>query len=164
MINDIAIDKLDNVWLTVNDYLVKFSNDNWKLYNKDDLGLTNYIFAGIQFNSKNLLFGITDHSFNNLAIQPPCELYHLDGKNASLLSNINNITSMPGNTKITIDHNDNVWCYGRIGGKNIGVWSNKNHKLSIINSSELCRSSVWVIKEDANHKMWFGTGDGIYIK
>ena len=164
LINDIAIDQSDNVWLTVNDHLVKFSNDSWKIYNKDDLGLTNYVFAGIQFNNKNLLFGITDNSFNNLAIQPPCELYYFDGKNASLLSNINNITSIPGNTKLTIDHNDNVWCYGGIGGKNIGVWSNKNHKLSIINSSEFNGLSVWVIKEDANHKIWFGTEDGIFIR
>jgi len=161
-INDIAIDQSDNVWLTVNDYLVKVSGDKWNVYDKNDLGLTNLIFSGIQFNSKNLLFGIADHSFNNLLIQPPCEFYTFDGKKAKLLSKIENATSIPGQTKITIDHNDNVWCYA-YGSRNVcGVWNGNKWKL--FDSSEFGGSSVWVIKEDRNHKMWFGTENGVYIR
>ena len=163
LINDIAIDQSDNVWLTVNDYLVKVSNNKWEVYTKDDLGLTNFIFSGIQFNSNNLLLGIIDHSFNNYALQPPCELYIFDGKKTTLLSNVNNITSIPGQTKITIDHHDNVWCYGW-GANDFGVWRSKGKQLTIINRSEFGDSNVYTIKEAPDYRMWFGTIDGIYIR
>ena len=159
-INDIAIDKFDNVWLTVNDYLVKVSDDKWNVYDKSDLGLTNFIFSGIQFNSKNLLIGITDHSFNGLATQPPSELYSFDGKKSKILSKIDNITSIPGRTKITIDNNDFVWCYGV--GSVSGVWIGNQWKQ--LERSELGGSSAWVIKKDPTHKIWIGTENGIYIR
>ena len=161
LINDIAIDQSDNIWLTVNDHLVKFSGNKWETFDKKDLGLTNFIFSGIQFNSKNSLIGISDHSFNNLLAQPPCELYSFDGKKATLLLNIENITGIPGRTKITIDHKDNVWCFGG-GAKDFGVWYNK--QLSIFNCAIFGGESVCVIKEDPDYHLWFGTTSGIYIR
>ena len=161
LINDIAIDQSDNIWLTVNDYLIKKSNDKWEVFDKEDLGLTNFIFAGLQFNSKNLLFGVSDHSFNGYATQPPCELYSFDSKKANILSKIDNLTSMPGQTKITIDSNDNVWCYG-IGERNfVGVWIDDQWKQ--LESFELGVSNAWVIKEDNERRIWIGTQNGIYI-
>ena len=161
LINDIAIDQSDNIWLTVNNYLVKVTDDKWKIYDKNDLELTNFIFAGIQFNSKNLLLGITDHSFNGFAIQPPCELYNFDGKKSTLLSKIDNLTSIPGQTKITIDSNDYIWCYGVIGGI-CGVWVGDQWKQ--LDLSKFGGSSVWAMKEASDYKMWFGTDNGIYIR
>ena len=161
-IKDIAIDKSDKVWLTLNDYLVKVSDDKWEIYDKDNLGLTNFIFSGIQFNNNNLLFGINDHSFNDLALQPPAELYTFDGKKTTILSYIDNITSIPGNTKITIDHNDNVWCFAI--GRDCVVWRNKSKNWTKFDRSEFGGSSVWVIKEDRNRRIWFGTENGIYIQ
>jgi len=159
LINSIAIDQSDNVWLTVNSFLVKVSDDKWGVYDKNDLGLTNSIFAGIQFNGKNQLLGVSDHSFNNWLIQPPAELYNFDENTSTLLSRINNITSIPGNTKITIDHNDNVWCFAI--GSLCGVWNDK--QWTQFDRSIFSGSNVWVIKEDPNHRLWFGTEDGIYI-
>ena len=161
-INSITIDQSDNVWMTVNDYVVKFSGNRWDTFDKDDLNLSNLIFSGIQFNSKNLLTGITDHSFNNLAIQPPCELFSFDGKKTIFLTSVENVTSIPGQTKITIDHNDDVWCYG--GAKDIAVWRHDNNQLSVINNSEFGGSSVYVIKESPDNQLWFGTVNGIYIR
>ena len=161
LINDIAIDQSDNVWLTVNDYLVKKSDDKWKVYDKDDLGLTNFIFAGIQFNSKNSLLGITDHSFNGSLVQPPCELYSFDGKKAKILTNIDNLTSIPGNTKITLDSNDNIWCYGGVG-RSGGVWYG-NQWMQLDNSGSGV-SGLWIIKEDREHRIWIGTENGILIR
>jgi len=161
-INDIAIDQSDNVWLTVNDYLVKFSGNKWNTYDKNDLGLTNFIFSGIQFNSKNILIGITDHSFNGLMIQPPCELYSFDGKKSTILSTIDNLTSIPGRTKITIDRNDYVWCYS-VGSRNIGgVWNGEQWEP--FDNSVLGGLNPWVIKEDPKGRLWFGTENGIYIR
>jgi len=155
-INDISIDQSDNVWLTVNDYLVKVSDDKWEVYDRNDMGLTNFIFAGIQFNSKNLLLGITDHSFNGYMIQPPCELYSFDGKKSTLLSKIDNATSIPGQTKIVVDHNDYVWCYS-FGSSNVcAVWAG--------NQWTQLGFNAWVIKENPDHRIWIGTINGIYIR
>jgi len=78
------------------------------------------------------------------------------------LSTIDNITSIPGRTKITIDQNDNVWCYS-VGSMNFGgVWN--GDKWALLDSSEFGGSRVWVIKEDPEGRMWFGTENGIYIK
>jgi len=161
-IKDIAIDQSDNVYLTLNDYLVKVSDDKWEIFDKNDLGLTNFIFAGIQFNSKNLLLGINDHSFNGLALQPPAELYTFDGKEATILSYIDDVTSIPGNTKITIDRNDDVWCFAI--GKDCVVWKNKNKNWNKFDRSEFGGSSVWVIAESPDYRIWFGTENGIYIR
>ena len=156
LINSIAIDQSDNVWLTVDNYLVKVSNNKWEVFDKKDLGLTNYIFSGIQFNSKNQLLGINDHSFNNLYAQPPAELYFFNGKTATVLSYIDNVTTIPGTTKITIDHNNNIFVSG------CGVWIGGQWKP--FDSSEFGGSGIWVIKEDLHHRLWFGTNNGIYIQ
>ena len=158
LINDIAINQQDDIWLTVNNFLVKFSDNKWEVYDKDDLGLTNFIFAGIQFNSKNSLIGINDHSFNGSLLQPPCELYNFDGKKAVLLSNIDNLTIIPGQTQITIDHNDNIWCIGLECGTWIG------NQWTQFDRSEFGGLSIWAMKEAPNHRIWFGTENGIYIR
>jgi len=161
LINAIAVDQSDNVWLTVNENLVTFSGDKWKIFDKNDLGFTNSIFAGIQFNSKNQLLGINDHSFNNLYLQPPAEFYIFDGKKTTLKTFINNVTSIPGQTKITIDHNDNVWCFGAAAdcGVLIGNRWKKIDFLKHVGS----RVSVYTIEENDNYQIWIGTSDGIYI-
>ena len=156
LINSIAIDQSDNVWLTVNNYLVKVSDKKWEVFDKNDLGLTNYIFSGIHFNSKNQLLGINDHSFNGYLIQPPAELYFFNGKKTTILSYIDNVTSIPGTTKIIIDHNDNIFVSG------CDVWI--GGQWTPFDRSEFGGSGVWVINEDLQHRLWFGTENGIFIR
>ena len=63
--------------------------------------------------------------------------------------------------EITIDHNNNVWCYGF--SCDYGVWIDKNWtKIDFSEYDEI--RSIWTMKESPDHKIWFGTEDGIYIR
>ena len=162
-IHGITVDQLDNVWLSSGDYvneayLVKISNDRWDVFDKIDFGFTPYYFGEIQFDSKNRLWGAIDYSLSSTMINFP-HFFIFDGEKSTQLScgdYWRNAGSLSG---FTIDHNDYVWCFE---GSTNGVWIDE--KWSILGSSAFNGSKVWVIKEDRDHKIWFGTGNGIYIK
>jgi ligand-binding sensor domain-containing protein len=65
-----------------------------------------------------------------------------------------------GKQKITIDHKDNVWCFG--AGATCGVWI--GNRWTQLDRSEFGGSSVWIIKEDTERRIWFGTENGVYIR
>jgi len=160
----IAIDQSDNVWLALNGYvneayLVKFSNDKWEVFDKNDLGFTPYQFGGIQCDSKNRLWGAIDYSLSSFIVSPRPHFFIFDGKNTTQLSIGDN---MSGNARsgITIDHNEYVWCFGPVC--NCGVWIDE--QWTQLDRKEFRNSSAWVIKEAPDHRMWFGTEDGIYIQ
>jgi len=162
-IKGIAIDKSDNIWLSLSDYvtqsyLVKISNDKWTVYDEKDFGFTPYYFGGIQCDSKNRLWGTIDYSLSNTWISPSPHFFIFDGKRATTLSCGDSIR-VGGRPQVTIDSNDYVWCFGI--GMICGVWIGEQWKQ--IDSSVFGGSNVWVIKEDSNRRLWFGTENGIYI-
>ena len=61
--------------------------------------------------------------------------------------------------KITIDHNDNIWCFG--WGTKFGVWI--DDQWTQLDRSDFGGSNPWVIKEAPDHKIWIGNEHGIYI-
>ena len=58
-----------------------------------------------------------------------------------------------------IDHNDYVW--GVVRGS-VGVWVDE--QWTQFDNSEFGGSNICVIKEDPDHRIWFGTENGIYIR
>jgi len=162
-IQGIAIDKLDNIWLSLSDYvtqgyLVKISNDTWTIYDEKDLGFKPYYFGGIQCDSKNRLWGAIDYSLSSTWVSPSPHFFIFDGKQATTLSCEEDI-HIGGRPRVTIDNNDYVWSYGL--GSACGVWIGEQCKQ--FDSSVFGGSNPWIIKEDSNHKLWFGTENGIYI-
>jgi len=164
LIDGVAVDQLDNVWLVVGNYvnqryLVKISNDTWKVYDKKDLGFTPWYGGSIQCDSKNRVWGmigIMGGSYYN----PPPHFFIFNGEKETLLTcnNLNNVYFR--SPKVTIDHNDYVWCFG--AGSICGIWIDEQWKQ--IYSSAFSESSVWVIKEGPDHRIWLGTENGIYIR
>jgi hypothetical protein len=165
-IKGIAIDKSDNVWLALGDYvnqayLVKISQDNWNLYGEKDLGFKPYYLGGIQCDSKNRLWATLDYSLSSTWISPSPHFFIFDGKNTTQLSCGDNMHLGGLRSGITIDHNDYAWCFGV--GSESGVWIGKQWKQFDFNG-EYAGGGVWVIKEDASHRIWLGTENGIYIR
>ena len=163
-VKGIAFDKSDNVWLALSDYvnkgyLVKISNDKWNVYDETNLGFKPYYFGGIQCDSKNRLWGAIDYSLSSTWISPSPHYFIFDGEHATLLSCGDNIRG-GGLPKITIDNNDYVWCFGVSSA--CGVWIDRQWKQ--FDRSVFGGSSVWVIKEAPDHRIWFGTENGIYIR
>jgi len=65
-----------------------------------------------------------------------------------------NISSV---VSLTIDNQDNLWC---AAGDAYAFYDGQ--EWTIDNSS--FKNSVMVIEQAPDGKMWFGTGDGVYIK
>ena len=163
LIHGIAIDKSDNVWLALGDYvnqayLVKISNGKWDLFGEKELGFKPYYFGGIQCDSKNRLWGAIDYSLSNTMVSPSPHFFIFDGEITNLLTCGDGIRV--GKQKITIDHKDNVWCFG--AGATCGVWI--GNRWTQLDRSEFGGSSVWIIKEDTERRIWFGTENGVYIR
>ena len=163
-IKGIAIDKSDNVWLSLSDYatwssLVKISDEKWNVYTEKELGFMPYNMGGIQFDSKNRLWGAIDYSLSSAILVGSPNLFIFDGKQTTQLSCRNNINT-DGHTQITIDNKDNVWCFGI--GMTSGVLIGEQWKQ--FDNSVLGGLNPWIIKEAPNGRLWFGYENGIYIK
>jgi hypothetical protein len=170
MIHSIAVDQSDNVWLALGEYvnssyLLKISNDKWTVYTEEELGFMPYWWVGIQCDSKNRIWGTISYLFSsnsNLASSSP-GLFIFDGKETTILCNGHDFRS----GLMTIDHNDNAWSICNVwNGENLtkicGVWNGKNW--IEIDIAAFGDSNVRTIKEAPDHKMWFGTDNGIYIQ
>ena len=159
LIESIAIDHSDNVWVAYYNCLVKITNGNMRVYDEKDLGFKPYSISDILFDSKNHLWGMIDYSYSSSIIPNAPDFFIFDGEKTTLLSCNDNVHfSMP---EITIDHKDNVWCYGFISA--YGVWIDKNWtKIDFSEYGEI--RSILAMKESSDHKIWFGTEDGIYIR
>ena len=162
-VKGIAFDKSDNVWLSLSDYvnqayLVKISTDRWDIYDENDLGFKPYYFGGIQCDSKNRLWGAIDYSLSDTWVSPSPHFFIFDEKQTTPLSCGNDVrVTLP---RITIDNNDDVWCYGV--GSVWGVWIGEQWKQ--LDNSVFGGANPWIIKEATDHRIWFGTENGIYIR
>ena len=154
MIHSIAVDQSDNVWLALGEYvnhsyLVKISKDNWNVYTGKELGFTPYWWGNIQCDSKNRLWGTISYALSSYSGPHFPHFFIFDGEKTTLLS----YDDIP---EINVDNNDYVWYFG--GALWIG---NRWIQLDI---SEFGGSRVTVIKEAPDHRIWFGTENGIYIR
>lgn len=164
-VKSITIDQSDNIWLSLSDYvnqayLVKISNDEWNIYDKNDFGFSPYYLGGIQCDGKNRLWVTIDYSLAATVASPPPHFFIFDGKHTSQLSCRQNMGFGDRRTGLIIDHNDYVWCFGV--GAICGVWINE--QWTQFDDSEFEGERIWVIKEDPNHRLWFGMENGIYVQ
>ena len=140
--------------------LVKISNYKWNIYTEKELGFSPYSVSDIQCDSKGRLWGAIDYSYSSAMISPAPHFFIFDGKKATTFSWGDNMFA--GNRpRITIDHNDYAWCLAWACNL-CGVWN--GDKWTLFDGSEFGSSPVWIIREDTNHKMWFGTENGVYIR
>lgn len=158
-VRSIAIDTNDNIWLAQTEYvnqscLVKIANDDWTVYAEADLGFTPFYFGNIEFNSANELCGAIDYALSGTITNNGPQVFIFDGSLSKKLQfdSVSNIKS------ITVDNQDNIWCWMHGG---FAVYDGQDW---IINDSEFISPSIFVIEQALDNKMWFGTGDGIYIK
>jgi ligand-binding sensor domain-containing protein len=157
-VQSIAIDKNDKVWIALSEmvgesYLVSFANNRWKTYTKSDLGFIPYYFGNIQINSENKICGAIDYSLSSSLFNNGPQVFIFDGKSSEKLQfdSITNISS------ITVDNQDDIWCFGYDG---YSVYDGQNW---IIDKSSFIEVGVFTIEQAKDNKIWIGTGDGIYI-
>jgi len=155
ILNSITIDRSDNVWVAYHNQLIKISNNVWKVYSYKELGFTPYHIGDIKINSKNCVVGAIDYYYSSAVDHSSSpSAFVFDEKNsASLFSG-----PLHGFEKVFVDHKDNIWFFGILS--DFALLIDKQWKqINFVNSVRRINS----INEDADHRIWFGTGDGIYI-
>jgi hypothetical protein len=147
-------------------FLVKISESNrsWLVYDVKDLGFTPYNRTGIQCDSKNRVWGMSGIETGVFFADPP-HFFIFDGEKATLLSCEGEVRF--SDPQITIDHNDYVWSAGVsvdevTGGSSLGVWIDE--QWFPFDAFVFGGSRVKTVKEDPNHRIWFGTSNGVYIR
>ena len=174
-INSIAIDQSDNVWLGMYNYLIKINNSGgWEKYSGEELGFYQYGPGGgynigdIKINSRNCVVGTIDYKYYNFDLSPleyPVPnllvMFVFDGK--KITEFVTWTYFYVGIQNITIDHKDYIWCSQTlITPYRHGVWYGGEHG-KIIDHSKF-DEYIAIIREAPDYKIWFGTGNGIYIQ
>lgn len=158
LVRSITIDKNDNVWLALNEvvddaYLVKISGDNWKIFTSEDLGFTPYYFGNIITDTNNHVCGAIDYSFSSSSLHDGPQIFIFDGNQSQQLRYDNRGIV----TFVSIDNNNHLWC-GAYGG-----YAMYDGESWIVDHTSFKESGVFAIEQAVDNKIWFGTGDGIYI-
>ena len=176
-INSIAIDQSDNVWVALYNHLIKVSNSGWEVYTCDDLGFTPYYLPpgkpsdiqNIKIDSRNRVVGTLyyahypyDEAFWLRDFSQQIVLFTFDGKETTTMA----WTHFPfGIEKISIGHNDYVWCLAQILviPKQHAVWFGGEDAAIIDVAIDGFLPYITEIKEAPDYRIWFATSDGILI-
>jgi ligand-binding sensor domain-containing protein len=157
-VTDIAIDKLDNKWLSFRSYnealvFLKFGEGEWTAFDTTDIGFAPYQISDIEFDSDNNLWFNDDITYSSMYYEDHVGLYCFDGENVAIGFGSNHLIS-----EICIDNADNVWFSGF--SPHLGVLD-MNHKWAVDDSDDVgfCR----VMEMGPNGDMWLGTSTGIMI-
>jgi len=157
-VTDIAIDKMDNKWLSFRSYnealvFLKFGDGEWTAFDTTDIGFSPYQISDLEFDSDNNLWFNDDITFSSMHYQDHTGLYCFDGENEAIGFGDNHLIS-----EICIDDGDNVWITGL--SPRLGVFD-MNHKWAVDDSDDVgfCR----VMEKAPNGDMWLGTSTGIKV-
>ena len=157
LVSGLVTDRSDSVWVALSIRLVRISNGEWKLFSNEELGFTPYSISDIAINSKNQLVGVIDYFHSSMLFSSSNpSLFIFDGKHTTLRScSDGGRYRMP---ELLVDSKDRVWCFGFISV--CGVWiGGQWEKIDLFGDA-----TVWAMKEDALHRIWFGTENGVYIR
>jgi len=162
-VKSIAIDKNDNVYLAFQEKvnhlaLAKISNDKWTFITDSISGFLPYWFGNIKINSKGELCGALDYTIYPDPYQknPGPQIFIYNGKTTTQLS-FDDYTDITG---LTIDNSDNIWCFGH-SIYHPAVYAIYNGNKWSVDYSRF--EDIFAIEQSPDHKIWFGTGNGVYI-
>ena len=162
MIHGIAIDQSDNVWVALSEtvghtYLIKISNDEWDVYDENDFGFPPFRITtnGIRCDFKNRVWAYLNYSLASSMGPYYPSFFIFDGKTTIQMPGGADMGSL--RSGITIDHDDYAWIdfYGELW---IGEQSMQ------IDRSDFGGSYVSTVKMAPDHRIWFGTENGVYIQ
>jgi ligand-binding sensor domain-containing protein len=159
LIQSIAIDQDDNVWMVSSryvksGYLVKLSDTHWTVYGENELGFSPYYFGNVRINSKNQPCCAINYILSSSSTNPGPQVFTFDGTTARQLQFDD--YSIP--KCVMVDHNDNIWC-----ACFFGVFAVFDGIKWHVNRTTFTEVGTSVIEQSPDHKVWIGTGEGIYI-
>ena len=165
LINSMAIDRSDNVWISNGTQLVKISTNGWEIYSDHELRFKPFIISDIKINSQNCVVGAIDFTYSSAGpLSGSPRIFIFDSENKTTLLGWSLFYS--GIQNITIDHNDYVWCFDRRGTCGIWIGGEQGRKIDGKNIYDHGEYTPYLttIKEAPDYRIWFGAEDGFYIR
>lgn len=159
LIHSIINDNDNNIWLAIggtvnNSYLVKISNNNWQVYNTEELGYNVYYFENIACDSENTIYSAIDYTFSSTWHYNRPQIFVYNGVSIDTLM----MDSTSFSIRIKIDNQDNLLC---TNGTRLGTYSGSDWEIDDSTFTDKC---IFTMEQAPDGKMWFGLGEGIYIK
>lgn len=157
-VSGIKVTRKDEVWVSSqtsvgNVELAKIKEEEWSLYNTDNLGFNPYSITNLEENSRGDLVAGIDYSLSssNTSGRPP--LFTFDEKVGKQI-NANKSFQI---SKILVDSFDRIWCAGYTG------YAIYMHESWSYDEETFKDISVFSISQAPNGEIWMGTGDGVYV-
>ena len=164
---DVAVDSGNNIWLIMseivgNGCIIKISGNDWKIYDKNDMGFAPYYFGDLTVDKDNKIYASIDYMLSSQYNMTRPNIIGYDGSKWE----INNPVDEKGESlgyvgKITTDLYENIWA-SLHGRENVSLavyngqkWVYSNLNIPINSGSE--------IAVDKSNRVWIGTGNGIYL-
>lgn len=164
----IAIDHEDNVWLSVthkvNDtFLVRISDDQWTIYDRDDFGQELCWISKIEFNNQNQVCGTIRNGYCGGSDKRP-RIFEFDG-NSVEFTTMEEGTYTEEFSTIMVDKDDNYWCtFGSGYAYYDGMQWHKTKSDVIENDGgNSYKNAYFAIEQAPDGNIWLGTDIGIEV-
>jgi ligand-binding sensor domain-containing protein len=158
LVHGIAIDINDVIWIALTEtvsqtYLVRISGGKWRIFTGNEIGFSPYYIGNIGINSDNKVCASIDYSLSSTWVNLGPQVFIFNGV-ASQKLRFDSITRVKS---VTVDRSDHLWCATYRG---YAVYDGKNWT---VDDTTLGDESVFAIEQAPDHKIWIGTGNGVFI-
>lgn len=165
LINDIAIDRQNNKWMTVNEgvtncSIVRISGSYFHVFGEKEIGFKPYYFGHIVSGLDNRIYANIDYTLSSSMNTNRPNIITYDGNGWKEIKTVDsNGNSLGLVDEIAVDLSGNLWA--ATSKKGLAVY-NGNQWLYDVEMFSI-RSGIFDIAVDHHNNIWVASGEGVYI-
>lgn len=157
-VSAVKVGRNDQVWVSAQSsvghlHLAKIREEDWTLFDSENLGFSPYSISNLDENSLGKLIGGIDYSLSSTFDPGRPPLFTFDESEGQQIMSEKPLSV----SQVFVDRSDRIWCAGAGG---YGLYQNGNWTYSKDDLNEL---SVFAIAQAPDGAIWLGTGNGIII-
>lgn len=165
LINDIAIDKQNNVWVTVNEVInscgiVRITGNHIQVFGEKEIGFNPYYFGHIVSGLDNRIYANIDYGLSSTRNINRPNIITYDGNSWKEINPVDsNRNSLGLVDYIEVDLSGNLWASTSKSGIAVydgNKWFYNPEELSIA-------TGIFDIAVDHSNNIWVASGEGVYI-
>lgn len=165
LINDIAIDKQNNVWVTVNEVInscgiVRITGNHIQVFGEKEIGFNPYYFGHIVSGLDNRIYANIDYGLSSTRNINRPNIITYDGNSWKEINPVDsNGNSLGLVDYIEVDLSGNLWASTSKSGIAVydgNKWFYNPEELSIA-------TGIFDISVDHSNNIWVASGEGVYI-
>lgn len=157
-VSGVKVGSNDEVWIAAqssvgNLHLAKILEEDWTLFDSENLGFSPYSISNLEANSRGELIGGIDYSLSSTYDPGRPSLFTFNESEGQQIQSDRPLSL----NQIFVDRSDRVWCAGSGG---YALYQNENWTYDEEAFKEI---SVFAIAQAPDGAIWIGTGDGVYF-